>query len=138
MEWVLGRAIRHQNAPASQIFAFYDAFSSEAATTAVARHLTGGRQQWNLGPAGDRLQIRLDQLARHVAERQLGRHPVEVPIGEMLDLTAPGFCAGLVVVNGIGVEAAPILRRRAMGLDGRAFVDFCRRNRWTWQVVLHA
>jgi hypothetical protein len=48
---------------------------------------------------------------------------------------APTFVAGVVVRDRWVIEAAPILRRRAVGLDRQAFYKLCRRNGWTWQRV---
>ena len=31
------------------------------------------------------------------------------------------------------VEAAPILLRHVLGLDGEGFADYCRRSGWTWE-----
>lgn len=53
----------------------------------------------------------------------------------LLRVTGPRFVAGVVVRGGIVVEAAPIIRRFVVGLDGPLFVACCRRMRWQWETV---
>jgi hypothetical protein len=50
-------------------------------------------------------------------------------------VVAPHFVAGLVVRGGRVVEAAPILRRHVIGLDGRAFAAVCARKGWSFECV---
>lgn len=53
----------------------------------------------------------------------------------LLRVVAPHFVAGLVVRDGRVVEAAPILRRHVMGLDGRRFAALCARMGWSFERV---
>jgi hypothetical protein len=50
-------------------------------------------------------------------------------------VVAPRFVAGLIVRDGRVVEAAPILRRHVMGLDGRKFAALCAHMGWTFDKV---
>ena len=48
----------------------------------------------------------------------------------LLQISGPGFCAGVVARDGRVIEAAPIVKRRVMGLDGRGLVALCRTKGW--------
>jgi len=53
----------------------------------------------------------------------------------LIRVTANHFVAGCVALDGRIVEAAPILRRHVMGLDGRQFYDLCFRKLWKFEVI---
>lgn len=53
----------------------------------------------------------------------------------LVRVVAPHFVAGIVARDGVVVRAAPILRRRVLGKNGREVAACCAREGWTWEVV---
>lgn len=49
----------------------------------------------------------------------------------LAQITAPHFCAGLVIRGDVCIECAPILRRWAMGRTRDAIRSHCERRGWT-------
>jgi len=76
-----------------------------------------------------------DRELRDAIDRAYWRSVEVVEPGILIRVTGPYFCAGCVARNGKVVEAAPILRRHVLGLDGRQFFHLCRRNLWHFEVV---
>jgi len=53
----------------------------------------------------------------------------------LLQITGPGFCAGVVARDGRVIEAAPRLRRDLKGKTGEQLVEICRKKGWTWEKI---
>ena len=59
------------------------------------------------------------------------------PAERLFQVTAPHFCAGIVVSYGRIVRAAPILRRTANGRLFSWFETHCKAKRWDIREVQH-
>jgi len=54
----------------------------------------------------------------------------------LLQITGPGFSAGVVARDGKVIQAAPIVARVIRnGMTGEQLADQCRKMGWTWEVV---
>jgi hypothetical protein len=52
----------------------------------------------------------------------------------LVRVVAPHFCAGIVAVDGVVVEAAPILRW-AIGKRSAWLIGYFKRKSWAWEIV---
>ena len=57
------------------------------------------------------------------------------PVDSLYRITAPWFCAGLIVANGSVTRCAPILRRRFMGAVFMQVVVTCVNEGWVLEHV---
>ena len=54
----------------------------------------------------------------------------------LLQVTGPGFAAGVVARDGRVIEAAPILRNHIKrGMTGQQVVYACYEQGWTWEKI---